>query len=202
MRSPFFITGLPQSRTTWLANLFCTGGVFCHHDLLGMVESVDDYLTRLRRDALDGRVGDSDSGLLSCYRAVRRSFPASPWVLVTRDFDEAWESLVEFVAEGPWDKQLNCSNDLRAGMQTAWEAARQELMQWRNVLTVPYAALEEAATLRQVWEHCVPGVRFDIRRAEMLQTLSVRPFQAKSPMRVHPSLVKDLWQSGAQSSQQ
>jgi hypothetical protein len=197
--TPFFITGLPQSRTTWLANFLSTGSVFCHHDLLGLVGSMAEFKARLRDDMATGRVGDSDSGLLSAWQPVMQAFPDAPWVLVIRDFEEAWQSLCEFVAEGPWSQQLSCTWELRERMSAEWAAARRGLTKTgKNILEVYFDQLDRTDTLEQVWRHCVPGVKFDRRRAEMLQTLSVRPFQAKSPMRPALSLVKELWQSGQQ----
>lgn len=193
MNVPFFITGLPQSRTSWLANLFTTGGLFCHHDLLGEVDSVETFCRRMRQDAMDGRVGDSDSGLLAAYGAVNKEFPTSPWVLVTRGFDDAWDSLCAFVASGPWAKQVQCSEELRVRMRNEWAKARLEIIQNPRCLEVYYSQLDNNDTLERVWKHCAPGVRFDARRVKFLQTLSVRPFQDKSPMKPAASLVRELY---------
>jgi len=193
MVQPFFITGLPQSRTTWLANLFTTGNVFCHHDLLGLVESTAALCAQLRDGMKTGRVGDSDSGLLAYYSIVKREFPDAPWVLITRDFDEAWHSLCQFVSEGPWKEAVSCTWELRQEMLARWERARLEIIQWTRCMEVPYESLERTDTLERIWKHCVPGVKWDARRAQMLQTLSVRPFQEKSPMKPKLSLIRELY---------
>lgn len=192
MHTPFFITGLPQTRTTWLANLFSTGGVFCHHDLTGQVESVDHLVRILRIDAMDGRVGNSDSGLLACFEVVERAFPTARWVLVDRDFEEAWADLSDFVASGPWREDVRCSPALHEAMAAQWLKARARLVQNPRVLVVPFASLEQDAMMEQIWTHCVPGVRLDTRRVRLLQTFSVRPFQSKCPLRVAPSMAADL----------
>lgn len=199
MHTPFFITGLPQSRTSWLANLFSTGGVFCHHDLLGGVDSVETFLRVLRGESLDGRVGDSDSGLLACYATVMQSFPGARWVLVQREFEEAWNSLCQFVATGDWQEKLSCTWELHEEMARVWEQASKAMVQDPRCMVVPYESLERTDMIEIIWKHCVPGVRFDRRRAEMLQQLSVRPYQAKAPIRPALELVKDLWPSSQAS---
>lgn len=193
MNSPFFIVGLPQSRTSWLANLFSTGGVFCHHDLLGQVESVDAFCSVMRRDAMEGRVGDADSGLVSAYAKVMAAFPGAPWVLVVRDFEDAWESLCTFVAGGPWSRQIECNWELHERMAQEWAAARKAILQLNRCMEVYYESLDNPDTIERIWKHCVPGVRFDARRAKMLQTMSVRPFQAKTAMKPAAKLVGELY---------
>jgi hypothetical protein len=192
MHTPFFITGLPQSRTTWLANLFSTGGVYCHHDLLGVVSSVEAMVKILRADAMGGRVGNSDSGLLACVPAMDAAFPYAKWVLVERNFEDAWADLRAFIESGPWQDDVKCSPELKDAMLAQWTTARARLIQSPRVLSVPFAALEHETVLEQVWAHCVPGVRFDLRRLRLLQTFSVRPHQAKCPLRVAPGLAAEL----------
>lgn len=189
---PFFITGLPMSRTTWLANLFTTGNVFCHHDLLGRVADLDAFIWQLGRELRTGRVGDADSGLLLFHDRVRAAFPRAPWVLVTRDFDDAWSSLCAFVQSGVWSDSISCTWELQQEMRARWEMGRAKLIQWANCMEVPFEALDRTDTIERIWKHCVPGARWDERRVNLLQTFNVRPDQAKCPAKAQFGVVNEL----------
>lgn len=190
MTQPFFITGLPQSRTSWLANLFCTGNVFCFHDLLGVVKGLREFVHAMGTTA--PRTGDSDSGLLACYAQVNQAFPEAPWILVERDFDDAWDSLCQFVNDGPWRDKLACTHEVRERMQSDWERTRLEMVRNPRVMSVPFESLDSVEMIETMWKHCVPGMRFDRRRALLLQTLRVQPMQSKVSARPRMSLVREL----------
>ena len=68
MASPFLITGLPRSRTHWLANFMDTGQVNCFHDLSRSVASVEDYFSRIEKPL----TGVCDTGLLLVPGATNR----------------------------------------------------------------------------------------------------------------------------------
>lgn len=194
--SAFFITGLPCSRTAWLANLFCHGNVFCFHDLLGSVRSMEELARVLGTTA--PMTGDSDSGLLACYGKVHALFPEAPWLLVSRPFDDAWESLCRFVASGPWQESLACTFELQQELRQRWEVTRPVMIQNPRVMEVPFASLEDVDTLERIWKHLCPKQRWDRRRALQLQNLRVQPFQARAPMRPAFDIVrecKQLWPS-------
>lgn len=198
MNAPFFITGLPMSRTSWLANLFTTGGVMCHHDLLTRVDGVEALAARLEseRSRLGWRaLGDSDSGLLWVYPVLHARFPEARWVLVQRDFEDAWESLCRFVGEGPWKDRLCCSWELRETLRRQWEEVAPRLIENPRCMTVPYESLERTDQIECVWRHCLPGVKFgeqERARAEALQRLQVRPMQSKCPARAEWNLVNEV----------
>lgn len=83
----FFITGLPRSRTAWLANFFSTGDVFCWHEAMAGVGSQDEYWKRMRSPQAT-YVGNSDCGLfMGGYRK------GCPLVIIERDLDEVEEAL-------------------------------------------------------------------------------------------------------------
>lgn len=191
MTGAFFITGLPMSRTTWLANLFTTGNVFCWHDLLGVVKDMPEFLRTMGTTA--PRTGDADSGLLAVHERVIRSFPEAPWVLIERDFEDAWESLCAFVNAGPWQEKLSCTWELRQAMTASWASARAALAENARCIRVPFASLENIEMIEQIWNHCVPGYRFDRRRAMHLQSFSVRPHQLKAPVRPRLELIRELY---------
>jgi hypothetical protein len=74
--TPFFITGLPRSRTAWLANFFTTDHSFCYHDI-SRVGSVWAILESTSSDF----VGDSDSGLLTLVDSLLIRFYIIPLIV-------------------------------------------------------------------------------------------------------------------------
>lgn len=197
MGTPFFITGLPCSRTSWLANLFCHNGVFCHHDLLAECATLDDYLLTLAAQAQEGRVGDSDSGLLECHGRVMAMWPEARWLLVSRPFEDAWQSLCAFVQSGVWGRQLCCDARLREAMLAGWTQARGELIRNPRVMEVAFDSLERPLQIEAIWRHLAPGVKFDARRAAALQKFNVRPEQAKCAALPRATMVESFNRSAA-----
>lgn len=88
---PFFITGLPRSRTAWMAAFLSDGDVFCHHDLLNYCLTREAFYDGMRRGP--HRTGNSDGGLV--ITDFQSKFPASRTVVIQRDRDESFASLVE-----------------------------------------------------------------------------------------------------------
>ncbi len=194
MTQPFFITGLPMSRTTWLANLFTTGNVFCFHDLLGTVKDMAQFFRAMGTEA--ARTGDADSGLLAVYPQVQQTFPAAPWVLIERDFEDAWESLCAYVNGGPWQEKLSCTYELKQAMAQSWGRDRLPIVNNPRCLVVPFESLERVDMIECIWKHCVPGQRFDRRRAMHLQAFNVRPQQERVAIRPWFNIVEEarkLW---------
>lgn len=187
--SAFFVTGLPCSRTAWLANWLTTDRSFCHHDLLGRVAGLGEYQKAMSQRP---RTGDADSGLLACYSQVREIWPSAPWVLVRRDFDDAWQSLCRFVESGPWSDKLPLTWEVEQRMRADWERAVADLSRLPQVMAVSYEALDDSDTLERVWKHLLPGHWFDRKRTEALQTLRVQVFQAKAPARPPMTLIGEL----------
>ena len=46
MKNIFFITGLPRSRTAWLANWFTYGHTFCFHEACRKVGKIEELKDR------------------------------------------------------------------------------------------------------------------------------------------------------------
>lgn len=187
----FFITGLPRTRTCWLANLFTTERQFCHHDLLGCVDDIPGLLREMT--AHPGKaVGDSDSGLWLVRAWFKARWPAAPWVFVRRDFNSAWESLVRFVTGRPWADRIPVDAAARDNLMRAYYRALPELLSDSKCMVVDFSELETAATLQRMALH-LGLAPLDNRRLALLQTLKMEPFQTKHPFKVNSELVKELW---------
>ena len=183
---PFFLTGLPRSRTAWLANLFTTGEIFCWHDALLLCGSPADLPQLLRKNA---PIGDSDSALILFYPDVAEMFPGSPWVIVERDPQDAFDSLVKRfghdVSRGGWPMLI-------AAMQTIPKDDP-------NVLRVRYEELNDVEVVRRIWEHCVPAVEFDERRWALLKRLNVERIPPSSDPARERSMAQELFNRGSLS---
>lgn len=83
MGKRFFITGLPRSRTAWLANFLTFGASFCYHEGLLGCRSLDDLYRKM--DALKRPVcGDADTALLHFVSRLREENPEAEIVLIVR----------------------------------------------------------------------------------------------------------------------
>ena len=90
--TPFFITGLPRSRTAWLANFFTTQTAFCFHDRCkdGWTAAwVEQSLKMVAQGFVPGspparytHVGDADSGLMLIAPQLVVMFPDARWLFV------------------------------------------------------------------------------------------------------------------------
>lgn len=156
MKEPFFITGLPRSGTTFLANFFTYAGVFCWHEAMLGCTDEEDFVRKLT-DRESAQMGDSDSGLVFCVPMLRRRFPKSPLAVIERNPFEVMASLSAVGAPLP-------------------PTTLDEYMRARLVadLRVAFEDLFLTETLRNMW-HTLTGLRFDQRRAEMLLNFQVQP---------------------------
>ncbi len=88
----FFVTGLPRSRTAWLANLLTTDRTLCFHE---PIEPID----KLFNPAWAGgyaAIGCSDSMLVMRFEELSDAYLQAPWLYVQRDPEAALNSLLAF----------------------------------------------------------------------------------------------------------
>jgi hypothetical protein len=86
---PFFVVGLPRSRTFWFSEYFNSyHKIHCHHELQNQCLSREQFYA-----ALDGDdcVGDSDSGLL--VTDFQQHWPDAPTVIIERPIEDVRRSL-------------------------------------------------------------------------------------------------------------
>ena len=86
---PFFITGLPRSRTAWMAAFLTEGNVFCHHEFLNRCLTREAFYTGMRRNGC--RIGNSDPGLV--ITDFQSRFPAAKTLIIRRPRDDAFASI-------------------------------------------------------------------------------------------------------------
>jgi hypothetical protein len=85
MANPFFIVGLPRSRTAWFAEYFTAMGHKCHHEFLKHCKSRDDFYNEMGKG-----VGDSDC-MLSLTN-FQEKFPSAPTLIVHRPIGSIMKS--------------------------------------------------------------------------------------------------------------
>lgn len=175
----YFITGLPRSRTAWLANFLTTGLTYCHHDatLTGPQPSkLRKLAEETRKDTRAVWVGDSDSGLLVTAAATAKAFPQARWVMVRRDPEDAAESYIKYFKAHPYPSVPFISEEHARGMMkfcAHFLARIPEAIPEKLLLEVDYEDLNSEDTIRAIWEWCVPSLPFSRRRWQMLQAFNV-----------------------------
>lgn len=197
MKTPFFITGLPRSRTAWLANAFTHGDCFCFHEALRLVGKPDD-LPRLFCDTEAELIGDSDPSLTQHYQAIVNLWPDAKIVFVFRDSNAAARSYGKFALQHPVLSQLldghgNVWGRLRADLNQAAHVHPAE-----NRMMVNYEELD--ARLPDIWRFVMDGRPYPKQRMEMLRAMRVDTIPQVAEAGVHETLKEKIITALPQSS--
>jgi len=187
---PFFITGLPRSRTAWMANFFTTQTAWCWHDAMKdgwTAEYVRDRLASLPPEIRFA--GDADSGLLMHAEELVDFFPAARWLFVRNTPERAAASYRKaFPPERPYPG-VSPDTDVEAVMAKAQAYYNQArvLVPASRRLELELDDLAFPHVMRTVWDWLVPGLAWDERRYRMLDTLRVTVMPEKITMAPLPS---------------
>jgi hypothetical protein len=132
----FFVTGLPRSRTAWLAAFLSTGGVLCHHELMGHVHSVEEFIAEMERPLR----GNADHGLFLFPEFARR-WPKAPVVVIHRDIENVQASLLAMGIDqrDMLEENLEFINSLDA-MHVLYDDIDDRLREICRHVRVPYDA--------------------------------------------------------------
>jgi hypothetical protein len=168
-RRVFFVTGLPRSRTAWLANfLSLPPRVACRHDLLGRHGAVEGAVETWLGEAPAKVVGISDSaaGLWAAELAAR--WPAARVLVVHRSGRAVVQSLVV---------RLGLDLDTAGAIvRQAGEAARAMVAAFpaAQVRGLDFGRLSDVAKLRGIWRFLVgDAAPFDEERARELVDMRI-----------------------------
>lgn len=173
MLGPFFITGLPRSRTAWLANLFTTDGTLCLHEPKQPVRTLLDGHPRYR-------IGISDPILPLAFGLLREEFPGAHWLYVVREAAAALASYRKFLEAANWPVPEGRLKDL-------WEehtTARAIMQGDHRVRFVPWELLDQVDVMESCWAHLLPEVEFNVARWMMLRELRIEQIAAKAAARM------------------
>lgn len=153
-----FITGLPRSRTAWLAAYFSTGKAFCYHEPMARISSLDQIAGLYDLPQYD-HVGISDSGLGFFTKEIIERF-APRTIIVERDPDAVRRSLQSIGIPDRFYVKV-----LAEALGSVPESPL--------VLRVPFDALRDPQVMEQVHRHLVPSVPFDPMRFALMSKLMV-----------------------------
>lgn len=142
--SRFLITGLPRIRSAWLATLLNAAGVETVHDYTAAFGSLSALAAWLRQPGLRGWCDPCAACLHPEFSALE--FSGRRVVIVERDPGAACMSMARW-----------------AGKPMPFETARANLATFRGlvdaeVLTVPYASLDDYAAVDSIVRHCTGHV--------------------------------------------
>ena len=179
----FFVTGLPRSRTAWLANLLTYGEAFCWHDLLGRCASLEELKERFHATACGyTAVGNADSGLGWFFPQVDRMFPEAQWVIVRREPAEAASSLYRHLARHPYPElappTLGSARDLCRRLDEVLNVMK-DLLPTERTIELDYRQLESERVCREIWEFATGAGDWNHERWELLNELRVNPASEK-----------------------
>lgn len=158
-RKPFFVTGMPRSRTAWLAAWLTTGPTVCFHDPPGNAFPAITTAT--------DRTGMSGPEVCTAFADYSASYPSAPWLVVQRrDSYPAFKKVLdrylkpeEIVLRGWWNDRLRVLEDVINGPRT---------------LTIDFTDLDHPNIARAVWDHLLPDQPFDATRYEILNSLNIQ----------------------------
>jgi len=179
--SKFIITGLPRSRTSWLANLFTYGSSFCMHDGLA---TGNDFFCRLRAVAASDSsiryVGNSDSGIPMFMPPSE--FDDCKVLVVLRDKKECFASFQSYFTEHPypslatsWTNRLKDYFDLVSNrLKEFYREIPSERLQ-----LLCFHHLDNAEVVARAWKFLVPDEPFNFARFEILNKMRVNPASEK-----------------------
>ena len=174
--TPYFITGLPRSRTAWLANYLTWGSSLCLHDVYATLDTphlMPDHLEKAQSESGVQHIGVSDPALLLFASDVIHEFPHAPWVVIKRDHKEVVAS---------------CEKAFGTVSAKALEIMARELdrVQEHAALVVPFDRVTEMAD--QIGEAVMPGWSSPKSRLEMLARMQVQ---------IHPDILAADLRRGA-----
>lgn len=172
---PFFIAGLPRSRTAWLANFLSYGPSLCFHEPLacGLADSIAGY-TALLEGTGTPYAGISCTGNAMFFEALNDLFPDARWVAVQRPFYESRLSMERIgYPMGDTGKLML--------------AALERVVKGPNTLTISFKKFNP----RAVWEHCIPGEPLNVQRMDIVNRFNVT---------VHEEILKEEIRQGISKS--
>src|ERR1700733_452815 len=163
----FIITGLPRSRTAWLAGLFSTGNVICFHEPINNFSSLKemkDYLDSLPYEY----VGISDSSIGYYEEFYTDNFSDAPIVVIDRE-----EAVVIFDLADFLNIKIKQSRELINKVNIG-------LKKIKNRASVfNFESLNDSGVIGIIWNILIPTIPFDKLRCELFQTLMIQQHKEK-----------------------
>lgn len=181
----YFITGLPRSRTSWLANFLTSGSSHCYHDELSKRTKQPVPFHKLRESLeIPGKryIGVSDSGLALWHCELLNQFPEAKWVFIDRDFEEALKSYLRFFTLHPYPEfGVQNPDDTRGSfalIDQYLDRCAASIPRHQKMI-LDYDALDDAETCSELWEWLIQDEPFEHARWNLLNQLMINPASPK-----------------------
>ena len=179
MSERFIITGLPRSRTGWLANLFNYGPCFCLHDGCQFgKKGLEERLKGLEESGRYAHVGNSDS----VYSLDRSSLTGTEKVIVVcRNAAEAEASFVAYFKRHPYPQMTHDAMALHDRYCCAVEGMRELIraIPTERLRLVGFGDLNQMEQCEALWNFICPEEKFNRDRWDVLDKLRVNPASEK-----------------------
>ena len=160
MTKPFFITGLPRTRTAWMSQFFTTNESYCYHEALRKAVTTGKVAdTMLNRN--EYYVGNSDSSLPFYIDDMMEYFPDAPILIIERDVFEVDQSL----------RNLFGGNHDEVLIKTMRELVRIE--KEYHTVSVSFEELDDPVVMKDIWKYLIPAIPFDKGRYERFNELNI-----------------------------
>lgn len=175
MTIPYFITGLPRSRTAWLSVLLTWDTSFCFHE----ASSTCGPISRLPHamGLIDGmcaypHIGNSDPNLGLFSGEMLDMFPKSKWLFIHRDMVDSYLAMAEAMSSEGITPDMDALKRLVSRTLCGITDLTMKLPRERK-LHVNYGDLRQESTIRAIWEYLLPATSFPVERYRMLEGMRI-----------------------------
>lgn len=175
MKNNFFITGLPRSRTSWLANFFTYNSSFCYHEATRFCTNIRD-LKELMGNHTAINIGNADPAMLYIMNDALKAFPGAKVVLIERELHETIDSFIDFYTSYEY-------NRIQEWIEYMFEMM-EKVKQKYDVLTVRHDALNKMEECKKLWNYLLPDEPFDEKRWNLLDELYINKLVDKHSVHV------------------
>ena len=152
----YLITGLPRSRTAWLANYLTVGSSFCYHEGLKNCFDIGDL--RMMKKA--PYTGNSDSSAVFFVDEMKNLFPHMKIVIIDRNYQDVLNSLKDEYS-GPYTNYL----------VSATKTSKKYVEKNYDHMLVKYKDINDR--LDEIAAYCIPDQEITEERKKMLLELKV-----------------------------
>jgi len=166
MPNRFFITGLPRSRTAWMASFMTAGKAVCLHEPRNWehlwLENAY-FPVNGKTPGKISHIGISDSGLGFQLQNIIDTY-APRVLIIDRPIDEVEASLAALKTGLPRTNFCEILHKSLAGFNSGE----------KGILRVPYHLLSDMRTMQKIFWHLTPGEAFDEGRFLMMKDINIQ----------------------------
>lgn len=152
---PFFVFGLPRSRTAWLSAMLSLGSRICYHEIESECESFADFTKTIRDD------GNSSTAAWRLLPQLKIRFPKMRYIWVHRKANKLSESCAK--AGFPQFDQYR--------IEGLWHEAF--ALGAMNQKTVKIEEVTMQSCL-DIWDHLIPNETFPYRKVQNLIRMNIQ----------------------------